>query len=122
MVDAYPSAPNPNRRSLAQIDVDAEENERPEEDREQRLADPACASHVVEVVVERGDDDADYEVDESEGPDSHARYTFPPLQPGNRPFRTASESESQEVRAVPRVEGGERVRQTAGRYCVTVAV
>lgn len=87
MVDPYPAAPNPNRRWLAQVDVDAEENERPEQDREQRLANPTCASHVVEVVVECGDDDPDYEVDESEGPDSHARYTFPPLQPGNRAFR-----------------------------------
>ena len=61
---------------LADVEVDAEEEERPEHDREQARGEPTSRVQVVQVVLRGGDQDAGHEIgdeDESARHDDHAR-------------------------------------------------
>jgi hypothetical protein len=60
----------------AQVDFDAEEEQRPDQDGNDGLADPPQGAEVVEVVVDRGHDEADDEIHRSKG-DSAPTHTYP---------------------------------------------
>jgi hypothetical protein len=51
------------RPLLAQVDVDPEEHEGPDDDGDHCLADCSQRVEVIEVVVDRGHDDSDDQVD-----------------------------------------------------------
>ena len=73
-----PISAKPSRgQALAKVDVDAEEYERPDDNRYQRLQDPAQRAEVVEVVVHRGDDHADDEVNGTKRDPAHLPSRFP---------------------------------------------
>src|ERR671936_132880 len=64
---AIPAAECSRKRRLeVHMQVDADEEERPEHDREERGDDPLYGLDVLEVVLVGGDDDADDEVDQAE--------------------------------------------------------
>jgi hypothetical protein len=52
--------------ALAKVDVDAEEDKRPDQDRNGCLADRLQGVYVVEVVVDRGDDHSDDQIQGTE--------------------------------------------------------
>src|SRR2546429_1238810 len=61
-------------RLLPDVQVDPEQDQRPEEDGEDRREDTPPAVHMLEVVMGRGDRDPDSDVDDPEktGPSPHA--------------------------------------------------